>query len=82
MRVKRKFKFEGIELKIVEREEHYLNSEDTILATRVIAPNGGTLPLQIQRKQTLKSIIEDSVNMLTDFKKRGANIKEELTKQI
>jgi hypothetical protein len=40
------------------------------------------IPVNISRKQTLKSIIEDTIILLDDFEKRGANIKQELNKVI
>jgi hypothetical protein len=47
-----------------------------------MAPNGGTVPIQIQRKQTLKSIAEETIRILNGFKERGADIKKELTKKL
>ena len=82
MKVKKKFQFEGIELKIVEREEKYMNSLDTITMIRVIAPNGGILPIQIRAKQTLKSIVQSAIESLESFKKLGADINLELTKPL
>ena len=82
MKVKKKFKYDDIELRIVEREELYMNSGSTVRMTRVMAPNGGTVPIQIQRKQTLKSIAEETIRILNGFKERGADIKKELTKKL
>lgn len=82
IKVKKKFDYKGLELKIVEREEPYMNGKEPLKMTRVIAPNGGMIPVKISRRQTLKSIIEDTKILLDDFEKRGANVKEELTKVI
>lgn len=81
MRVKRKFKYEGIELRIVEMEEPYMNAGN-VTVTRVIAPNGGKIPIQIRHKQTLKSIAEVTISTLDGFKKRGADVVEELTRDL
>jgi hypothetical protein len=82
MKVKKKFKYEGVELRIVEREETYMNSESTMTMTRVLAPNGGVIPVKIQRKQTLKSIAEETVKTLDNFKSMGADVKTELLQRI
>lgn len=80
MKIKKKFLYKGIELRIVEREENYMNSKETVLVTRVLAPNGGTIPIQLKHKQTLKSIQADVTALLDGFENRGANVIEELTK--
>lgn len=77
MKVKKKFTFEGLNFQIVEREETYLNSEDTMKMLRVIAPNGGIIPIQIMHRETLKSIAAKAINFLTDCMKRGADIHAE-----
>lgn len=81
-RVRKKFMYGKIELRIVERNEPYLNAERPILVTRVLAPNGGSIPIQIARKETLKSIQAKSISFLDGMEKRGANNTEELTKDI
>lgn len=80
--VKKKFDYKGIELRIVEREEPYLNALEPLIMTRVVAPNNGMIPVKISRKQSLKSIMADTITLLEDLEKRGANVKEELTKEI
>ena len=82
MKIKKKFFYDDIELKIIERDEPYMNGKEPMQMTRVMAPNGGTLPLQIQHRQTLKSIVEDSIKLLNSFKANGANVTDELTKEI
>jgi DNA repair exonuclease SbcCD ATPase subunit len=77
MKIKKIFAYEGISLKIVEREEPYLNS--TMTATRVIAPNGQALPINFRHKQTLKSMQAETLEMLEGFKKRGADVVKKLT---
>lgn len=78
MKVKKKFQYEGIELRIVERQETYMNSERTITIKRVLAPNGGVIPVKIQRNQTLKSIVKETIKTLDNFKSIGADVKSEL----
>lgn len=81
MKIKKKFFYNDIELLIIERNEPYMNCKEPLQMIRVMAPNGGVLPLQIRHKQTLKSIMEDSINLLNSFKDRGANMNE-LTKKL
>lgn len=79
VKIKKKFMYNDIEIQIIERDEPYMNSEKPLRMTRVIAPNGKILPIQIQRGWTLKKIVSESVAMIDGFIKRGADIKE-LTK--
>ncbi len=81
MKIKKKFYYDEILLQIVEREEPYMNSIHTIKMTRVLAPNDGVVPVKISHKQSLKSIISDTIALLDGFKERGANVKKELTEQ-
>lgn len=80
MKIKKKFYYGEILLQIVEREEPYLNSGATISMTRVLAPNGHSIPVKLSRKQTLKSIISDTTALLDGFKERGADVEKELIK--
>lgn len=82
MKVKKKFKYEGIELRIVEKEESYMNSEITMTMLRVLAPNNGVIPVKIQYRQTLKSIVEETIKTLDNFKSMGADIKAELLNNV
>ena len=82
MKVKRRFQYEGTELQIVERDEPYMNNGAMCLMTRVMAPNGGIIPLHLKHKQTQKSIIEDTITLLDGFKARGADVKSILTKEL
>ena len=82
MKIKKKFYYEGVELRIVEREEDYMGSEHTVTMIRVLAPNGGMIPILIKRRQTLKSIIEETITALDDFKRRGADVKSTLLQGI
>ncbi len=82
MKVKKRFLYDGMELRIVEREEPYMNGREPIMMTRVIAPNGGSIPISINHRETLKSIAERTIIALDGFKKRGADVKKELTKKI
>lgn len=82
MKVKKRFLYDGIELQIIERDEPYMNGREPIMMTRVIAPNGGIIPVSINHNETLKSIAEKTIAVLNDFAKRGADVKKELTKKI
>lgn len=82
MKVKRKFFYCGLLLQIVERDEPYMNAPEPMKVIRVIAPNGGVIPINIQHKQTLKSIQEETTRTLDGFRARGADVVKELTKPI
>lgn len=82
MRLKKKFQYNGITLQIIERDEPYMNAKEPLKMIRVIAPNGGVIPLNIRHKQTLKSIIQDTISTLDGFKQRGADVAKELTKPL
>lgn len=82
MKVKKVFFYEGIELKIIERDEPYMNSPKPVKMTRVIAPNGGIIPISIVRKDALKSIAKKTINTLDGFKSRGADVKNILIQPI
>jgi len=59
-----------------------MNAKEPLRMTRVMAPNGGIIPIIIKHKQILKSIIEDTITTLDGFKSRGADVTKELTKSI
>ncbi|MDA3781154.1 MAG: hypothetical protein PF487_13155 [Bacteroidales bacterium] len=52
----------------------------SVTMTRVLAPNGYTIPVVIKRRQTLKSIVEETIRVLDNFKNLGADVKNELVK--
>lgn len=82
MKVKKRFLYDGMELRIVERDESYMNAKEPLTMMRVMAPNGGIIPVTINHNETLKSIAERTIIALDGFKKRGADIKAELTNKI
>lgn len=82
MKVKKKFIYNGITLQIVERDEPYMNAKETVSCTRVMAPNGGVIPITIMHRQTLKSIAEETIRTLDGFKNRGADVVKELTEVL
>jgi hypothetical protein len=82
MKIKKQFDYCGVKLRIVERDEPYMNGKEPLLMTRVMAPNGGIIPVNINHRQTLKSITEETIRLLDGFKARGANVIEELTKSL
>lgn len=82
MKVKKKFDYNGITLQIIEREEPYMNAKEPLKMIRVIAPNGGTIPISINHKQTLKSIQADTINILDGFKARGADMVKIMTEPL
>lgn len=82
LKVRKRFDYQGIELRIVEREEFYSNSKEPVVKTRVLAPNGGNIPYTIKPNELLKDIIYEVTWLLDSFAERGADVKEELTKEI
>lgn len=81
MKIKKTFQYAGVDIRIVERDEPYMNSGN-VTVTRVIAPNGGTIPVKLQHKQTLKSIMSETIVLLDGFKKNGADVVTELIREI
>lgn len=79
MKIRKTFLYDGIELKIAEVRENYLDGTSFVVMTRVISPNGGNVPVKINRGQSLKSIQEETINLLNEFKARGADVIKELT---
>lgn len=79
MKVKKKFYYDEIELSIVETQEIYMNSNIEVTVTLVIAPNGGIVPVKIGNKQSLKSIVNETVAFLDNFKNMGYDVKKQLT---
>ena len=82
MKVKKKFDYNGIILQIIERDEPYMNAKEPLKMTRVMAPNGGIIRLNINHRQTLKSIVEETIKTLDGFAQRGADVKNKLTKKL
>lgn len=75
VKIKKKFMYNDIEMKIIERDEPYMGSKESLRMTRVIAPNGKTLPIQIQRGWTLKKIVSESIAMIDGFIKPVQTLK-------
>ena len=76
----RAFAYKGITLRIVEREEPYMNS--TMILTRVIAPNNGLIPISFHHRATQKSMINDTVTFLDKLSLMGCDVVDELSKEI
>jgi hypothetical protein len=82
MKVKKKFEYNGVTLQIVERPEPYMNATEPLIMTRVIAPNGGSVPVSIGHRDTLKAIIAKTIAALDGFAASGANVIETLINPI
>lgn len=82
MKVLKKFTYDGIEMQVVLREEIYMNAKEPVMIRRVIAPNGGVLPMREWRNQTIKSMVEEAIKALDNFKSMGADIKHECTRPL
>lgn len=75
--------YNGIELRIVEREEAYMHAVDRVTVTRVIAPNGGVVPININHRESLKSIADKAIKALDTFKEMNrGDVEHELTKPL
>ena len=84
-RVKKAFQYEDLHIIIAEVafDINILGKQEKYYTNSVIAPNGGSIPIGIiQKRETLKSIQERTINALNDFKKRGADVKNELTRTL
>ena len=81
VKVKKVFQYEDITLIVASCLVDYMNAKEKLEVTNVLAPNGGRIPIRnIKYNATLKSYQETAINVLNDFKKRGADVKHELTK--
>lgn len=80
--VRRKFYYNDIELRIVYRDEPYMNAVEPLNITRVLSENGGSIPIRIKHKETLKSITAKTIEFLENMKVLGYDIKQELTKEL
>lgn len=80
MKIKKKFYYEDVELHIVEREELYMNGERPLNIIRVVNLNGNVIPIKIKHKETLKSIVENTIMFLNNMKNMGIDVKSELNK--
>lgn len=81
IKIRKKFSFQGITLKICLVEEQYLNAEQPVQVTRVVAPNGGIVPITVQYRESLKRIQERSIEILETLQQRGNDVLLELTQE-
>ena len=78
-----KFMYEGVEIKVVEVEKPLIDGTDrTYNTASVISQNGGIIPVKINSNESFKIIAEKTIVLLNDFKKRGCDVINELTKPI
>ena len=83
LKLAKKFTYKGIEIGIYKNwEELYTNSNRKYFSTKILAPNNGVIPVKIQAKQSLKSIIQKTIEFLDYLEKEGNNVKNELTRTI
>ena len=83
VKVKKVFQYEDITLIVASCLIKYDEIKEKLEVTNVLAPNGGRIPIGgTTYKDTLKSIQERTINALNDFKKRGADVKHELTRTL
>ena len=82
VKVKKVFQYEDITLIIATCLVDYMNAKEKLEVTNVLAPNGGRIPVTPNYKDTLKTIQERTINAINDFKKRGADVKHELTRTL
>lgn len=82
VRTEKKFMYNNHELRIVMRSEPYMNAAEPVLVRRVLAPNGGVIPINIRKGDTLKDIASRTADLLNIFQKSGANTDHELTHKI
>jgi len=79
--IKKKFQYNGFNLFVVDREEPYMNNGLTVCVRRVLNEGGLSLPVNIQNRQTLKSIVEDSIRFLDDMVQKGFDVAGELARK-
>ena len=78
---KKRFSHLGFDFAIVEKPEWYLNSTEPMYLKRVIeVKTGMEIPVyNLQRKDTLKSIMDKTIDLLDSFVDRGANLMHEIS---
>lgn len=75
------FVCEGLTLCIINRPEKYMNSIEPLIMKRVVEyTTGRELPLNINHKETLKSIQEKAGAFMVHVASKGKDIKGELAK--
>ena len=82
VRVQKRFKYQGLEFRIVKMLVPYMNAQEPIEVQRGIAPNNGTIPVKIQKGDTLKNIQARTITMFEAIEELGHDIKKACTKQI
>lgn len=78
----RKIEYKGMVLSLVLRAELFMNAAEPLIMTRVIAPNGGNIPIRIEGRETQKSIISKCLDFLKGMETSGYDVKKELTKKL
>lgn len=79
-KIRKTFSVYGVELRIVDRDEQYMNG-GTVRMTRVVNPHGLVLPMRYQNFKTLKAMQQAAIDFIELMKKLGADIPTELNKK-
>ena len=82
LKVRKSFTYQDVPLRLVDSEEHYMNGREPMVMQRVVAPNGFAIPVNFQHRQTLKSMIEQTISFLDSVSSRGYDVVKELTKEV
>ena len=78
-KIRKTFEIEGVKMMIVDRDEPYMGG-NTVRMTRVVNEHGLLLPIKYTRNQTLKAMIQASIEFVEFAKQSGFNIVAELSK--
>lgn len=74
LRVIKKFQFDGHELRIVEMKERYMSAH--IVMQRAVNAYGFKMPISFNHRQTVKSMIQQTLETLESFKSGGADMSQ------
>jgi hypothetical protein len=80
IKVRKRFNYKGVELRLVDSEEYYMNGRDPLIMKRVVTPNDHSIPINFSHRQTLKSMVEQTIAFLDNTEKRGFDVVKELNK--
>ena len=78
VKVKKKFMYKDIPMQLIVTEEE-LTKDQTWNPIKAVGPNGVPLPIHFESKQTIKSMVDQVISMLTSAEKMGLDVKHNLT---
>lgn len=84
LKVRKRFKWEGVELRLVDKEVPYMNDIPLVMI-RAVAPNDGVIPVQFSGGDTQKVMAAKTIAFIEQLYTLGKTKEEiiaELTKTL